>query len=147
MKILVTGGAGFIGSHIVDRLISEGHEVSIIDNLSTGRVENLNRKAKFYKMDIVSPRIEKIFKKERPALICHLAAQMDVRKSVADPAYDAAEGADAVVLITEWNQFRNLELERLKGLLKHPVFIDLRNVYETDRMRKNGFDYYSVGRS
>jgi len=62
-------------------------------------------------------------------------------------AYDAAEGADAVVLITEWNQFRNLELERLKGLLKHPVFIDLRNVYETDRMRKNGFDYYSVGRS
>ena len=62
-------------------------------------------------------------------------------------AYDAAEGADAVVLTTEWNQFRNLELERLKGLLKHPVFIDLRNVYETDRMRKNGFDYYSVGRS
>ena len=62
-------------------------------------------------------------------------------------AYDAAEGADAVVLITEWNQFRNLELERLKGLLKHPVFIDLRNVYEAERMRKNGFDYYSVGRS
>jgi len=62
-------------------------------------------------------------------------------------AYDAAEGADAVVLTTEWNQFRNLELERLKGLLKHPVFIDLRNVYETDRMRKNGFDYYSVGRN
>ncbi|MBI5407724.1 MAG: NAD-dependent epimerase/dehydratase family protein [Nitrospirae bacterium] len=89
MKILVTGGAGFIGSHIVDRLISEGHEVSVIDNLSTGRIENLNRKAEFYKMDIVSPRIEKVFKKERPELICHLAAQMDVRKSVADPAYDA----------------------------------------------------------
>lgn len=62
-------------------------------------------------------------------------------------AYDAADGADAVVLITEWNQFRNLELERLKSLLKHPVFIDLRNVYEAERMRKNGFDYYSVGRS
>ena len=62
-------------------------------------------------------------------------------------AYDTAKGADAIVLITEWNQFRNLELERLKGLLKHPVFIDLRNVYEPDRMRKNGFDYYSVGRS
>ena len=89
MKILVTGGAGFIGSHIVDRLISEGHEVSVIDNLSTGRIENLNRKAEFYKMDIVSPRIEKVFKKERPELICHLAAQMDVRKSVADPATDA----------------------------------------------------------
>ncbi|MBI5038471.1 MAG: NAD-dependent epimerase/dehydratase family protein, partial [Nitrospirae bacterium] len=61
MKILVTGGAGFIGSHIVDRLISEGHEVSVIDNLSTGRIENLNRKEEFYKMDIVSPRIEKVF--------------------------------------------------------------------------------------
>lgn len=62
-------------------------------------------------------------------------------------AYDVADGADAVVLITEWNQFRNLELGRLKSLLKHPVFIDLRNVYEPERMRKNGFDYYSVGRN
>jgi len=62
-------------------------------------------------------------------------------------AYDAANGADAIVLVTEWNQFRNLELGRLKSLLRHPVFIDLRNVYEPDRMRKNGFDYYSVGRS
>ena len=62
-------------------------------------------------------------------------------------AYDAANGADAVILVTEWNQFRNLELNRLKGLLKHPVFIDLRNVYEPERMRKNGFDYYSVGRN
>ncbi|MBI5755659.1 MAG: UDP-glucose/GDP-mannose dehydrogenase family protein [Nitrospirae bacterium] len=62
-------------------------------------------------------------------------------------AYDAANGSDAVILVTEWNQFRNLELNRLKGLLKHPVFIDLRNVYEPERMRKNGFDYYSVGRN
>lgn len=62
-------------------------------------------------------------------------------------AYDAASGTDALVLITEWNQFRNLGLERLKGLMKHPVFIDLRNVYDPERMRKNGFDYYSVGRN
>lgn len=89
MRILVTGGAGFIGSHIVDRLIAEGHSVSVIDNLSTGKIENLNREAKFYKMDIVSPRIERVFKKERPELICHHAAQMDVRRSVADPVYDA----------------------------------------------------------
>lgn len=89
MRILVTGGAGFIGSHITDRLVLEGHSVSIIDNLSTGKVDNLNKDAKFYKMDIVNPRIERIFKKERPELICHLAAQMDVRRSVADPVYDA----------------------------------------------------------
>ncbi len=89
MRILVTGGAGFIGSHIVDRFVSEGHTVSVIDNLSTGRIENINREAEFYKMDIVSPRIERVFKKERPELVCHFAAQMDVRKSVADPVYDA----------------------------------------------------------
>lgn len=89
MRILVTGGAGFIGSHITDRLVLEGHSVSIIDNLSTGKEDNLNKEAKFYKMDIVNPRIERIFKKERPELICHLAAQMDVRRSVADPLYDA----------------------------------------------------------
>ncbi|MDD5435313.1 MAG: GDP-mannose 4,6-dehydratase [Nitrospira sp.] len=89
MRILVTGGAGFIGSHITDRLVLEGHSVSIIDNLSTGKEDNLNKEAKFYKMDIVNPRIERIFKKERPELICHLAAQMDVRRSVADPVYDA----------------------------------------------------------
>ncbi len=89
MRILVTGGAGFIGSHIVDRLILEGHNVAVIDNLSTGKIENLHGKAKFYKMDIVSPRIEKVFKKEKPELICHHAAQMDVRRSVADPIFDA----------------------------------------------------------
>lgn len=89
MRILVTGGAGFIGSHIVDRLVLEGHTVSIIDDLSTGKRENVNHKAEFYKMDIGSPRIERVFKKERPELICHHAAQMDVRRSVADPAFDA----------------------------------------------------------
>lgn len=69
------------------------------------------------------------------------------RVTYCSDAYDAASNADAIILVTEWNQFRNLQLERLKGLLKHPIFIDLRNVYEPDRMRKSGFDYYSVGRS
>lgn len=62
-------------------------------------------------------------------------------------AYDTASSTDAIVLVTEWNQFRNLGLERLKELMKHPIFIDLRNVYDPERMRKNGFDYYSVGRN
>ncbi|MBI3812693.1 MAG: NAD-dependent epimerase/dehydratase family protein [Nitrospirae bacterium] len=89
MKVLVTGGAGFIGSHIVDRLIQEGHEVVVVDNLSTGKKKNLNRASRFYKMDILNPKIEKIFKKEKPDLISHHAAQMDVRRSVADPIFDA----------------------------------------------------------
>lgn len=89
MKVLVTGGAGFIGSHLVDRLLLEGHEVTVVDNLSTGKRKNLNRAAGFYKMDIQSPRLERVFRKERPSLVMHLAAQMDVRRSVEDPVFDA----------------------------------------------------------
>lgn len=85
IKIIVTGGAGFIGSHLVDRLINEGYKVIVIDNLSTGKKENLNPKAKFYKIDIRSPKIFEIFKKEKPEIVFHLAAQIDIRKSVEDP--------------------------------------------------------------
>jgi len=89
MKVLVTGGAGFIGSHLVDRLIKEGHEVVVIDNLSTGKRKNNNREANFYKTDILGSRLARIFQKEKPRLVCHYAAQMDVRKSVEDPLFDA----------------------------------------------------------
>ncbi|MCC7203227.1 MAG: NAD-dependent epimerase/dehydratase family protein [Nitrospirae bacterium] len=102
MRVLVTGGAGFIGSHIVDRLILEGHTVSVIDNLSTGKTENLNPAAEFYKLDIENPRIEKVFKKEKPEVICHLAAQMDVRRSVADPAFDAKTNILGMINLLEY---------------------------------------------
>lgn len=89
MKILVTGGAGFIGSHITDAFINLGHEVVVVDNLVTGRKENLNPNAKFYETDIRSEQIKEIFAREKFDAICHQAAQLDVRKSVADPRYDA----------------------------------------------------------
>jgi len=84
-KILVTGGAGFIGSHLVDKLIKLGYRVVVIDNLSTGKKENINRKAKFYKIDICSPKIGEIFKKEKPEICFHLAALPRVPLSVKEP--------------------------------------------------------------
>ena len=89
MKCLITGGAGFIGSHLVDRLVKENHKLIIIDNLSTGQRENLNPRAKFYKMDIRSQKIADVFKKEKPEIIFHCAAQIDVRKSVKNPIENA----------------------------------------------------------
>ena len=89
MKILVTGGAGFIASQIADAFINEGHEVHILDNLSTGFKENTNPKAKFIQADISTPDITEIFAKEKYDVINHHAAQIDVRKSVADPVFDA----------------------------------------------------------
>lgn len=89
MRILVTGGAGFIGSNIVDALVNEGHEVVVVDNLSSGKRENLNPAAKFYEMDVCDPALEKVFREERFDYVNHHAAQIDVRHSVADPVDDA----------------------------------------------------------
>ncbi len=89
MKVLVTGGAGFIGSHVVDAFLADGHEVVVVDDLSTGRASNLNPAARFYKLDIRDPGLAAVFEQERPDIVDHHAAQMDVRKSVADPLFDA----------------------------------------------------------
>jgi len=88
-KIIVTGGAGFIGSNVADALIEEGHKVAIIDNLSVGLKENISKYAKFYEADITqTKRMEEIFDEFKPEVVHHLAAQIDLRKSVAEPAND-----------------------------------------------------------
>jgi len=89
LKILVTGGAGFIASQVADAFINEGHQVLIVDDLSTGFEKNINPKAKFIKANICDLELSKLFEKEKFDLINHHAAQMDVRRSVADPIFDA----------------------------------------------------------
>jgi UDP-glucose 4-epimerase len=89
MKILITGGCGFIGSHIVDAYLDMGHKVAVIDNLSTGDIKNLNARAKFFKEDICNKNIKKIFEQEKFDIINHHAAQINVRTSVDDPIFDA----------------------------------------------------------
>ncbi len=89
MKILVTGGAGFIGSNVVDKFIELGHQVIVVDDLSTGFKHNVNPKAKFYELDIRSKELAKVFKVEKPDIVNHHAAQISVPVSVQDPEFDA----------------------------------------------------------
>jgi UDP-glucose 4-epimerase len=89
MKVLVTGGAGFIGSHVVDSCVQHGYKVVIVDDLSTGRESNLNPAAKLYRMDIRDPKLKEVFEREKPDYVDHHAAQMDVRRSTVEPLFDA----------------------------------------------------------
>ncbi len=89
MKILVTGGAGFIGSHLTDRLLQLGHEVVVVDNLATGYRHNLNPRARFYEVSLLDSSLGEVFEREKPDIVNHHAAQNGVRQSNADPVFDA----------------------------------------------------------
>ncbi|MCX8072624.1 MAG: GDP-mannose 4,6-dehydratase [Candidatus Binatia bacterium] len=90
MKILVTGGAGFIGSHVAEAFMREGHRVIVVDDLSSGRADNLPQGVRLEVMDIRSEQVADLIAREQPEVLCHHAAQMDVRRSVADPQFDAS---------------------------------------------------------
>lgn len=88
-RILITGGAGFIGSHLQDELLKKGHKIAVIDSLRTGKIKNLDKKSKFYKIDIRNPDVKKIFKEFKPEVVFHLAAQNAVPYSMEHPIEDA----------------------------------------------------------
>jgi UDP-glucose 4-epimerase len=88
-RILVTGGAGFIGSTIADLFLDSGWDVAVLDDLSTGKRENVPARARFYPCDVRSAACAEVLEKERPEVVCHQAAQIDVRRSMADPRFDA----------------------------------------------------------
>ncbi len=106
--VLVTGGAGFIGSHLVDRLLADGHEVTVLDNLSSGHLYNLAPARRdpdlplhFLRLDITSDGLERAIAKAAPEVVCHLAAQTDVRRSVDDPVRDAMVNVVGTVNVLE----------------------------------------------
>ncbi len=104
MKVLVTGGVGFIGSWLVDKLVEKGNEVIVVDDLSIGKKENLINleKVKFYLLDICEhEKLNEVFKKERPEIIFHLAAQVMLRKSLEDPLYDARNNIIGTINVLE----------------------------------------------
>ena len=100
MKVLLTGGAGFIGSHVADRLLARGHDVAVVDDLSTGKKENVPKGAIFYQRDIRDGCAE-IFEEFRPEALSHQAAQMDVRRSVREPDFDAQVNVLATIRLLE----------------------------------------------
>lgn len=102
-KILITGGAGFIGSHITDLSIKKGYEVVVVDNLKTGKKENINSRAKFYEADICNlEKSEKVFAQEKPDFVIHEAAHASVRESVEDPIFDAKNNILGSINICEF---------------------------------------------
>lgn len=110
MNILITGGAGFIGSNIADVMIEKKHNVVIIDDLSTGKKQNINKKAKFYNLSVTdAKKTEKVFNKEKIDVVIHHAAQLDVRKSVADPSFDAEVNIKGTINILEASRKNNVK--------------------------------------
>ena len=112
MKILVTGGAGFIASHIVDAYVREGHTVVVVDDLSSGSKRNVNPKAKFIHLDIRDKKLEDVFEGEQIDVVNHHAAQMDVRKSVADPEFDAS-----INVLGGLNVFENARRNKVQKII------------------------------
>jgi UDP-glucose 4-epimerase len=101
MEVLVTGGAGFIGSNIVDRLIEKCHKTIVVDNLSTGKKENLNKEAEFYQLDIRAQELEKVFEENEISHVIHHAAQIDVQHSIKDPLFDAQNNILGTINVLE----------------------------------------------
>jgi UDP-glucose 4-epimerase len=112
LNILVTGGAGFIGSHVVDAFIQQGHRVVVVDDLSSGTKENVNPAASFVLLDIRNAELERVFQRERFDIVCHHAAQMDVRRSVSEPQFDAS-----VNVLGGLNVFENARKHGVKKIL------------------------------
>lgn len=144
-KILITGGAGFIGSHVADALIADGYQVVIIDNFSTGKKENINPLARVYSCDITDAEAGSIIQKEKPDAIIHLAAQIDVRKSVADPVKDAH-----INILGSLNIIENARVAGVKKIIfastGGAIYGDTQNIPTKEDEPRNPISPYGVAK-
>ena len=101
MRILVTGGAGFIGSHVAEHMLSDGHQVAVVDNLSTGNRGNIPTGVPLFECDIRDRQLMQVFEEFRPEVVCHLAAQMSVRVSLQEPRLDASTNVEGSINLLE----------------------------------------------
>ena len=118
---MVTGGAGFIGSHLVDRLVSEGRKVVVVDNLSSGKLRNQNKGAVFYHASVADPALTEVFEREKPYIVCHHAAQVGLVNSMKDPVGDAE--------VNVLGSVRLLDLSRQYGVEKFIFASPANNLY------------------
>ncbi len=142
MNIIVTGGAGFIGSHLVDRLLADQHEVLVIDNLSTGSRDNVNSKAQFVEMDIRSAELESLFKEFKPQYVFHEAAQTMVPISMADPALDC--DVNLMGLINVLNACVAAKVEKIIMPSSAAVYGDLTSLPLDETMTGHPASFYGL---
>ena len=135
MRVLVTGGAGFIGSHIVDALIKEGHDVAVVDDLSSGDARQVNPKARLHSVDITDAQsLAKVFAKERPELVSHHGAQTNVRRSMADPSFDArvnVVGSVSVLQLCADHGVRKLVFASTCAVYAEPCYLPMDESHPT----------------
>jgi UDP-glucose 4-epimerase len=147
MNILVTGGAGFIGSHIVDSLIKLGHCVSIADNLSTGNMNNVNEQAHFHNVDICRADLHKVFRNEKPDIVMHYAANTMVSKSMEKPAWDARQNIlGSINLITICARFKvkRIVYASSAAIYGNPAYIPVDEVHPINPVSNYGLSKYVV---
>lgn len=144
MKVLVTGGAGFIGSHLVESLVSQGIEVSIIDNLVSGQSYHSHPLAVFHHMDICSRDAKAVIVREKPDVVFHLAAQTDVQKSLQDPQYDAQVNICGTINLLE--ACREAQVRKLIFTSTSAVYGDLHKESISEEDPVSPISYYGLSK-
>ena len=147
MKVLLTGGAGFIGSHIADRLLEEGWKVVVVDNLSTGYERNLNPNVKFYKLDITDAEaLEQVFAMEKSDIVSHHAAQVDVRRSMDDPKFDATVNVLGILNILQLcvkYKVKKIVFSSTSAVFNEPLYLPMDEKHPVDPISAYGVTKYT----